>query len=73
MKPYTVVLLYPDYIAAQYCETRVDFALGDTPELAIAAAQVAAAGEFGEPSVEPDDFAVVACFEGHLQDVQGGA
>lgn len=71
MTPYTVILRLPDYLdcadnghggTAQYHVEAHD------PESAFGAAQDIAKAECESDFPSPEDFAVVAVFEGHLQD-----
>jgi hypothetical protein len=68
MKKYTVILLYPDYLRAQHCETYMAHisCVGDAQE----AIQVAQRRARHVNSAErAEDFAPVACFKGHLEDL----
>lgn len=73
MKPYTVILMYPDYLSENYGEesyaahvTAVD---GDAAVLAAQIDAVAQNTDDGEdpPCEDPTDFAVIAVYAGHLE------
>lgn len=65
---YTVVLIYPDYIADQYGkEFYIDYATANTPEEAIIEVQRLALCANDGSIDDPSDFALVACFRGHCE------
>ena len=69
MKTYTVLLLYPDYLAGQYgADTYLDHVHADTLKGAITQAQLGAVGlesEAGDDrGIEPEDFHCLMCIEG---------
>ena len=69
-RPYTVLLLYPDYLASDYGhETYLAHVHAHTTEAAIRFAQneVASAGDNGLDSAP--DFHVLAVFAGHQIDI----
>lgn len=75
MKAYTVLLIYPDYLASQYGEEfYMESAEAETPKEAVAKVQQMAVetnipnGD-NEGDIDPVDFAVVAVFEGVVQSV----
>ncbi len=72
MKKYTVLLLYPDYLANQYGEeTYLSWTESKGPEQAISLAQAEAfeESEYDPQSGDPSDFAVLICIEGHHGDL----
>ena len=81
-KPYSVLLLYPDYIATQYGEeTYLAQVTGTSVVAAMAAAQdVAWADQQPEDAEDegeeregaPDDFLVLMCVAGHHNDLSPG-
>jgi hypothetical protein len=69
MKPYTVILIYPDYIASQYGEEFwYDHVEAETVAQAIEAARQNAQNCNETYDDCGKDFAVVAVFEGHHYD-----
>lgn len=70
MQDYTVVLIYPDYIAENYGEEfYIDTVEAESPQDAVKAIQSKAMeansdSEDGDEQVKPEDFALVACFRG---------
>ena len=67
MKKYSVLLLYPDYVASNYGEeTYYDFVEAKSPRDAVIVAQVAAClhNEL-DPKEQHDDFAALLVIEGH--------
>lgn len=72
MKKYTVILLYPDYIANDYGETWCETVDAENP---IHAVEVAQKQCFDENKCEPhqdyQDFKPVSVFEGAHQDLVG--
>lgn len=72
-RPFTVILILPDFLAGQYGE---DFALihcaALDPETAASAAQEVAVTRLGDGagSVDPVDFAVVGIFEGYHENLK---
>lgn len=71
--PYTVILIYPDYIAEQYGEEFwISHVEAEAPAQAVEAAQREALEANPIHTGEVDshtDFAVVAVFEGHHDDL----
>lgn len=76
MKPYTVILMYPDYVADDYGENYLAHVDATDPTEAVKVAQRQAMKENGN---EPDDdgfdreaaaYAPIAVFDGHLRDLQ---
>lgn len=74
-KAYTVLLIYPDYLASQYGEEfYMESVEAETPKEAVAKVQQMAVetnipnGD-NEGDIDPVDFAVVAVFEGVVQSV----
>jgi hypothetical protein len=70
--PYTVLLLYPDWVAGNYGETGCYHTHGETPREAVASAQRDAMNALPEPDApdnNPEDFDLVAVFAGHHQDL----
>lgn len=77
MKPFTVILLYPDFLSDNYGqETYIAHAEAVNPEDAAHAAQLQACGANREApedpdfAIDPDDFFVLAVFDGHLEDLR---
>jgi hypothetical protein len=71
-KHYTVILLLPDHVADQYGETWMSHVSGVDPKAAIAeACSWCIAGKHLDDATDPEDFVVVAVFEGHHNDVKG--
>lgn len=78
LKPYTVLLLRPDYVTDNYgLDTYLAHAWAkDGPGQAVQTAR-AEAVELDCPGslldgADPDDYAVLAVFEGHLNDLNEG-
>ena len=70
VKWWTVILLYPDYIADSFGETYMDHVRATHPEEAIQVAQRACRDRLSPREInELDDLAVVAVFEGEHNDV----
>ena len=73
MREYTVLLLYPDYVADEFGkETYLSWVEAESPEQAIAKAQkmVWAANTYGEDDpLVPDDFHPLLLVEGHHRDL----
>ena len=70
MDKYTVILLYPDYIADEFGkETYTGWVLARTVEEAIAITQREAAQDAGRDCEAENDFLAVAVFEGHLRNI----
>jgi hypothetical protein len=73
IKPYTVILLRPDYIADPYGQdTYLAWVEADTVRQAVSFAQHRAIdNDFTAESFDgdPDDYFVQGCFEGHLIDL----
>lgn len=65
---YTVILLYPDYLANQYGETYATSVEAACPKDAVAAARDEAADNAAESvqcdSHDPEDWACIACIAG---------
>ena len=74
-KPYTVLLLYPDYLADQYGEeTYLCWTTAPNPKLAVAQAREEVCKRFDpESDVQPDDWFVLAVFEGTHKDMKEAA
>lgn len=71
MKPYTVLLLYPDYMTADYGqETFLAHVAAPTVKDAQYAAQMDAISMNTMDSDKAEDFSVLAVFEGHLNDIK---
>lgn len=73
MNPYTVLLLYPDYLAENYGEaTYLAHVWAETPEIAIRRAQrdvwVENNPDDEDTEGEPSDFMPMLCIEGHHHD-----
>lgn len=75
-KKYTVLLLYPDYMGSDNprgFETFLAHVLADNPAAAVFAGRKQAAGanndDHGDDFADPDDFAILAVFKGHLTDL----
>ena len=68
---YTVLMLYPDYIASSYGqETYLAHVTATTAKGAVRAAQRQAANAQGADEVEdPSDFYVIFMCKGHTEDV----
>ena len=67
MKKFTILLLYPSYVAETYGqETYQAWVEAASVEEAIEKAQVEASG--GD---SPQDFFVLAAYEGHHEDIKG--
>ena len=73
MKEYTVLLLYPDYVADEFGkETYLSWVEAESPEQAMAKAQkmVWAANTYGEDDpLVPDDFHPLMVIHGHHRDL----
>ena len=71
MKAFTVLLLYPDHVAETFGhETYLDHRLAKDAKTAIFRAQKTRAEEH---NTDLDDWHCLACFEGHLDDVNPGS
>ena len=73
MHKYTVILLYPDYIADNYGqETYLAHVTANSPELAVRAAQTRAFTDNPEYADNGDlpDFYPLAVFAGQLEDLK---
>lgn len=68
MKRYTVILLYPDYMNDTGQETYITKVEGEDLEDAWIMAQAAAVVDNDMEFEEADDFAVLATFDGHVQE-----
>ena len=72
MKPYTILLLRPDYVAATFGhDTFCAHVEGPTADAALAEAR-AAACEADEQET-PEDYYCLFCTDGHVKDYQDGA
>jgi len=70
MTDYTVLLLYPDYIADEFGkETYTAWVTAEDPERAILAAQKEAVGHVPEYDDSYMDFYPLLVVEGHLSDL----
>jgi hypothetical protein len=73
MKKYTVILSYPHYLCDNLGDTRVDHVEAECPYGAVRAAQCLAVSENEDSDydvrIDPEDFAPVSIFEGHLMDL----
>lgn len=70
LQPYSVLLLYPDYIANNYGqETYFTHIEATRPADAAKFAQCQLALEFDDGGGAPDDFFVLLVIEGHHSDV----
>ena len=68
MKKYTVILLYPDYLAKNYGqETYMTSVEAETPVQAVAAARAEVGSD--EAPEERNDFFVIAVIEGEHSDI----
>jgi hypothetical protein len=71
MKPYTVLLLRPDYAAATFGQdTFCAYVEGMTPEDALIAARSAACDE--DDTDTPEDYYCQFCADGHIINYQDG-
>jgi hypothetical protein len=71
-KPYTILLLRPDYVAATFGhDTFCAHVKGKTREAALAEARAAACAADGQDT--PDDYYCLFCTDGHVVDYQDGA
>jgi hypothetical protein len=70
MQEFTIIMLYPDYIASQYGESYLAQVTADSIEAAIVVAQNEAAqvDELNTIGV-PEDFAVIFACAGHVNDL----
>lgn len=70
---FTIVLLYPDYIADYYGETYTTFAEAEDMDAAVALAQQEAVDAQGEDKdddpIDPEDFAPVFCCRGRCDNL----
>lgn len=74
MKPYTVLLLYPDYLASQYGHDRsIRHVLAESAALAIAKAQRIdhRLNKRNACESRPADYACLLCIAGHHQPAEG--
>lgn len=70
-KPYTVVLLYPDYATADFgADVFIESARAETPEKAVEAVQMKAHLAQHDCGYPPEDFRMVAVFPGDLEVVR---
>lgn len=68
MKKYTVVMMFPDYLADIYGQDSVNVPIhGENPEKAVRNAQQLVADDF--ENVDPNDFFVVFVCEGWHEDL----
>jgi hypothetical protein len=65
IKPYSVLLLYPDYLTDDLIETYYVFVGASDPIEAVAVAQRHAAAAQEGVEIEPDDFAPLLVTKGH--------
>ena len=69
MRPYTVILLYPDYLATTFGQdTCLAWVEGEDRDQAVKNAQIELAKNEGTD--EPDDFFAIACFDGYLEELE---
>lgn len=70
MKKYTVILLYPDFLASNYGqEIYTAWVEGMNPDHAIAKAELEASSDnFHEAG--PGDWYCLACFQGHIKNLK---
>jgi hypothetical protein len=70
MNEYTIIMLYPDYIASQFGESYLAHVKAESVEAAIVIAQNEAAqvDELHTIGV-PEDFAVIFACSGHINDL----
>lgn len=70
---FTIVMLYPDYIANQYGETFTTFVEAEDMDAAIALAQQEAVEaqerEGDDDPIDPEDFAPVFCCRGRCDNI----
>ena len=75
MKPYTVLLLYPDYLNDNYDDTFLAYVKAENPEGAVDVAQRACSNAYSakddaeEDRPDPNAFAPLVVFAGHLEDL----
>jgi len=71
VKKFTIIMLYPDYLAHNYGEeTYVAHVESEDLQLAIRAAQLEASKANAEnETVRPVDFAVIFACDGHIDDL----
>lgn len=67
MQPFTVIVLYPDYLQASGSDTFCECAVASTPDEALSRVQQMAAAE--NEIENPLDFALIAVFAGDLHPV----
>ena len=74
MKPYTVILLYPDYLTSEIAETYTAHVTAENGDAAILLAQdeAACANSDDEAAIYARHFAVIAVFDGHLEQTPWG-
>ena len=66
MKEYSVLLLYPDYLADDPSETFYEHVTATSPKNAgLVAQQSAISANAMDEDTDPDDFAVLLILEGH--------
>ena len=67
---YTVLLLYPDYLAHNYGEdTYAEHVEAIDPQAAVEAAQSSASALFGDDNTDADDFTPLLVVAGHHDDL----
>jgi hypothetical protein len=70
MSQYTVIMITPDYQSEQYGESfYFAWTEAENYESAVKAAQIEARDEQGSADDEPEDWAVVVVFPGHLTEI----
>lgn len=72
MNPYTVILRHPDWVGADdngWAGTALRHVLADTPDAATTDAQRLELQASMCMDADPEDWAVVGVFAGHLQDL----
>lgn len=66
MKKFTVILLYPDYVANEFGENTVEHVEEKNRSTAELQAQRLCANMCGHKIADPTDLKIVAVFDGHL-------
>ena len=69
LKPYSVLLMYPDYVADVYGETYYDFVAATSPKDAVKIARERCAEAHNLDLEDWEDLAVVLITEGHNKGV----
>ena len=65
MKTYTVILLYPDYIAENFGEEIfIDITQAELPAIAVEKVRKIAIAANADYKIDPEDFLPIAVFEG---------